>query len=300
MASAPRRRSSSRMGKSPNRETRSSAGSVVLRQISKSETSPWALRSSGTRARPAWTAPTVERGTRRPSETALVPSPRDRRRKWRAAIRSVRSRASRRPRRLLQPRWSAWRGRAFPPTRDRGFPAMRRPHSLPGGRPASLRASRSSAASRRPTIASAIFSSSRSFVLARQDRPAVAQHGDAIGQRHHFVEEVRHKQDRLALDLRQPAHGLVDEFPFVGRQRSRRLVHDDEPSAGAERLEDRHHLPLTDREFADDRRRDRGDSRPARRARRTGLRADGSRRQKPFAPRNTFSITDSVETSGIC
>ena len=83
-----------------------------------------------------------------------------------------------------------------------------------------------------------------------QHVPAVAQHGDAVGQLHHLVDAVRDVDDRdavggeLADDREQPP-------AFARRQRRGRLVHDQDASLDRQRLGDLDELLLADPERSD-------------------------------------------------
>ena len=79
------------------------------------------------------------------------------------------------------------------------------------------------------------------------DVPAVAEHGDPIGDAEHLVETVADEQHGDA-PVAQPAHLVEQAVDLVGRQRRRRLVHDQHPGVEGDRLGDLHRLLCRDRE----------------------------------------------------
>ena len=79
--------------------------------------------------------------------------------------------------------------------------------------------------------------------LAVRRHPAVAQHGAAVGQRHHLVEPVRDVDDRGALLLHAREH-REQPLDLAGLERRRRLVEDQQPAAPAQRLGDGDKLAL--------------------------------------------------------
>ena len=84
------------------------------------------------------------------------------------------------------------------------------------------------------------------------DLAAVAQHGEAVAQRHHLVEAMGDEDDAETLrpKVAHDAEQLVD----LGRaQRRSRLVHDDEPRSHRQSAGDLDHLLLGDAEIADQR-----------------------------------------------
>ena len=112
----------------------------------------------------------------------------------------------------------------------------------PGARRAALRCCRSTL---RPVIARTISPAVVSLVFMRADDAAVAQHGHAVGDRHHLVELVRDEQDRAPLggepshDGEQPVALAAASAPRSARRGSGCARRDRAPSgsrrAGARR-----------------------------------------------------------------
>ncbi len=93
----------------------------------------------------------------------------------------------------------------------------------------------------------------RSFAGRKAGRHApIAQHRHAVGDRHHFVELVRDKEDGASL-FGEPAHDGEQSVALARRQNRRRLVENQNARAPIERLEDFDALPRSDRQLADDR-----------------------------------------------
>ena len=80
--------------------------------------------------------------------------------------------------------------------------------------------------------------------------PAVAHHRHAVGDLRHLLQPVRDVDDADAA-RREPPHDREQPLDLAGGQRRGRLVHDQHPRGVGERLDDRDHLPLPDREVAD-------------------------------------------------
>ena len=79
--------------------------------------------------------------------------------------------------------------------------------------------------------------------LADRDPPALAQHGDPVGDREDVLDVVRDQDDRFALRA-QPVDEAQDLADLGHRQGRRRLVHDDQIGVDVERAGDRDALPL--------------------------------------------------------
>ena len=88
----------------------------------------------------------------------------------------------------------------------------------------------------------------------RCDVRSIAEHRDAVRDREHLRQPVRHEQNRGPL-VAKPAHERMQPHRFVLRERCRRLVHHEQPRAGAERSSDLDELLLRETELAN------GDSR---------------------------------------
>ena len=116
----------------------------------------------------------------------------------------------------------------------------RRPRSPP---PPSGRA----ASSERPTISRTISRVRELAGRPRRDVTAVAEHRDDVGERADLLEPVADEDDCDAA-LAQPAHGREQVLDLVRRERGGRLVHDQQPRAGGERLGDLEQLPVGDAE----------------------------------------------------
>ena len=144
----------------------------------------------------------------------------------------------------------------------------------------------------RPTM---IRASSRVDVSATSTVPtlrAVAQHGDAIGHRHHLVELVRDEHDRPALGRHRPQR-LEQHLGLLRREHGGRLVEDQHRGVACERLEDLDPLLLADRQLPDLGRRDRPAGRSARRAPPPARRSTRCR-TRPRPPSTMFSATVNV------
>ena len=83
----------------------------------------------------------------------------------------------------------------------------------------------------------------------RRDVPAVAQHGDRVRDLSHLLEAVADEHDRDA-PLPHAPHRREEALHLVRRQRCGRLVHDQEPRAGRQRLRNLEQLPIGDAEPA--------------------------------------------------
>ena len=75
------------------------------------------------------------------------------------------------------------------------------------------------------------------------DQPAVAQHGDAVGELDDLVQAVRDVDDRYAVAAQPADHGEEAARLVVG-QRGGRLVEGDQAAAGPHGAHDLDHLPL--------------------------------------------------------
>ena len=82
------------------------------------------------------------------------------------------------------------------------------------------------------------------------DRPPAAQHGDAIGDRHHLVELVRDEDDGAPLG-RHRAKGDEERLGLLRGEHRGRLVEDEDPRLAVERLQDLDPLLLAHRELPD-------------------------------------------------
>ena len=83
-----------------------------------------------------------------------------------------------------------------------------------------------------------------------QDAPAVAQHGDAVGESKHLIQAVRRVDDRNAPG-RELAHHLEQRLTFRSREGGGRLVHDQNPRVERKRLGDLDQLLFPDPELRD-------------------------------------------------
>ncbi len=90
----------------------------------------------------------------------------------------------------------------------------------------------------------------RPSIGAVKTRSTVAQHGHAIGERKDFVQAVRSVDDCNAR-LRELSHDLEQGLAFGGRERRRRLVHDQDPRVQRQRLGDFDQLLFADPELRD-------------------------------------------------
>ena len=86
--------------------------------------------------------------------------------------------------------------------------------------------------------------------LQRAERAAAAQHGDAIGDRHHLVQLVRDEDDGAPL-VRHRAQRREERLHLLRRQHRRRLVEDQDARVAVQRLEDLDALLLADGELPD-------------------------------------------------
>ena len=84
---------------------------------------------------------------------------------------------------------------------------------------------------------------------ARLDVTAVADDGDDVGELADLLEPVADVEDRHAA-VAEPTDGGEETVDLVGRERGGRLVHDQQPRAGGERLRDLEQLPVGDAEPA--------------------------------------------------
>ena len=84
---------------------------------------------------------------------------------------------------------------------------------------------------------------------ARLDVTAVADDGDDVGELADLLEPVADVEDGDAA-VAQAADGGEEAVDLVGRERGGRLVHDQQPRAGRERLRDLEQLPVGDAEPA--------------------------------------------------
>ena len=107
-----------------------------------------------------------------------------------------------------------------------------------------------SSATSRPTIAEMIAPGERPSIGGGQDAPAVAQHGDPIGEREDFVDAVRGVDDRDAR-RRELAHDLEQRLAFRRRKSRGRLVHDQNARVERQRLGDLDQLLLADAQLGD-------------------------------------------------
>ena len=82
--------------------------------------------------------------------------------------------------------------------------------------------------------------------------PAVAEHGDAVGNLEHLVEVVRDVDDRDLL-LLEPMDDAEDELRFLLGERRGRLVHDEDAGLAGERAGDLDDALLGDGEALDQR-----------------------------------------------
>ena len=98
---------------------------------------------------------------------------------------------------------------------------------------------------------------------AGADLPAITQNRVAIADLEHLLETVGHEDDAEAarLEITNDAKQLFD---LVGRQRRRRLVHDQQPGVHRKRARDLHHLLLGHAKVADERHRPDIEPEPAR------------------------------------
>ena len=81
-------------------------------------------------------------------------------------------------------------------------------------------------------------------------RPPVAQHRHAVGDARHFFQAVRDIDDADAALGACVAHHLEQPLGLRRGQRRGRLVHHQNARGVGQRLDDRHHLPLADRQIA--------------------------------------------------
>ena len=114
--------------------------------------------------------------------------------------------------------------------------------------PGSCGTRRKKSDSSRPTMSRISETSVTSADGLGRDVLAVAQHRDAVAELEHLVEAVADEQDRHA--RRGEAPHLAEQAPdLVGRQRGRRLVHDQHPDVTGHRLGDLDGLLTGDREL---------------------------------------------------
>ena len=93
----------------------------------------------------------------------------------------------------------------------------------------------------------------RGGLARRQARDAaVAQHGDAVGDRHHLVELVGDEEDRAPVGG-EVADDAEQAVALLRRQDRGRLVEDEDARVAIERLQDLDALAHADRKPADDR-----------------------------------------------
>jgi hypothetical protein len=80
--------------------------------------------------------------------------------------------------------------------------------------------------------------------------PAIAKHGNAVTESIHFLQPVRHIQDRTTgrAQAGDDCHQPVD---LARRKTAGRLVKRDDPRIALQCLADFHHLPLGDRQITD-------------------------------------------------
>ena len=102
----------------------------------------------------------------------------------------------------------------------------------------------------RPTIAEMIALSDRPSIGAVNTRSPSRSTVTAIGESDDFVQAVRRVDDRNAR-LRELPHDLEQGLAFRGRERGRRLVHDQNPRVQRQRLGDFDQLLFADPELGD-------------------------------------------------
>ena len=162
-----------------------------------------------------------------------------------------------------------------------------------------LAAESRSASISRPTIRCVTSAASVSLRSSVFDQPAVAQHGDAVGQAKHLVHLVRDVEDRHAA-LAQPLDHAKQPGDLGFGERAGRLVHDQDVGFERQGLGDLDQLLIADAQRADRLPRiDRGI--PAVRAAPAAARPSRARRASPSAvrssrPRKMLAAAESCST----
>ncbi len=82
---------------------------------------------------------------------------------------------------------------------------------------------------------------------------AVTKHRDLVGECHHFVEEVRDEQDCLVFAFGQAPHSRIDQFTLFGASEAVGSSMTIKSAPVPSSLQNRNHLPLTDRQGANQR-----------------------------------------------
>ena len=211
---------------SPRRETAARLARLALAATDISSTTPCWRRSSGTYAMPSAIA------CRGDVDAAPLCRARESRRNRPASDRTGSPPAACGPIRRA-PRGRESR-RAAPTTRRRGRRsrgATRRRRSSATSPSATARLGKT-AESSRPTISRMSSARSTPSRQQRRDRLAVAQHGDAIGDREHLLETMRDVDDADAV-RRGAADDVEQPLDLALGKRRRRLVHDRRSCASA-------------------------------------------------------------------